>query len=384
MWIELGDAVLDYITKNGNYNDNLMILENILFSMRRKQHIIYMPYTTMEKILSLNGISDHNKEYIIGLYDHRNELYSIRNDLQYRVSVIPCGDIYLNKNVFYVPFNCMKNISQSRLLVENESDGHFYNDLVLRLLSEKRLYNYTLSLEIDSFSGSGADRKIKELSGKGMFLYCIADTDKSFAQDEMGSSYKNAYSEYNKIKNNNIIYFFEMNYREKENWIPPQLYIFLKKDLEGLLSVFNNKIDKYRYFDIKDGIKMRTIRSNKWKAIYNQILLDLSQNGLCKYDLNDTLAEDNKICICGIGDKIAEKVDAILIAPEGIDRFGLTMEERLKRFCINRKERNKYCKYNKNILMYVDSGTRNEWEKIYLSLFPFGCALDKYPGILSK
>lgn len=387
MWIELDNTIIDYLNKVNNPRDiGIFALEQMFASMRKYQHIVFASRNILAALEDNVFFSRGTCDFIRVLGDHYTEIYSgLRNKIKHKIIVSPSqsqicrlGDNYL------VPLQRMSDIYKSRLLVENESDGTLLLDISNYFLHKDNMDSwYGICFENNAYSGSGAGRKISELTKSDTIIICFVDSDKSFDKDQSGASSKGAKNEYKRHKDNHVIELYEYNVREKENLIPPSWYQAVSEDRNKLIEILCENLSEYWYFDVKDGIKLKKYKDSNWRRHYEEIVKKCIAANICKINEIEEPTE-NDIVIEGIGDKLVERVDVLLIAALGEDRYGKTIEERMKHFSLKMERREELINLRNNLYQSLPEHLQKEWNDIFQLMLSFGCSLDNAPGVLAS
>lgn len=384
MWIELDKTVAEYICNlKDSSDDGLLAVEEMFNSMRKKQHIVFAGRDVLDLLLTSVLISVANKDYIQMILDHYFEIYAVKTYIKYKVVVR--SDICSFKGddkCFIVPLKAMVDVQRARLLVENESDGKLYKDICNYLMLMNSLTKvYGICFENDSYSGSGAGRKIEELTNDNRMILCIVDSDKHYPDGASGSSSRAAKQCYQRKKNNHIISLYELNAREKENLLSPEMYQVVNRDELVLMRILMKYPDEYMYFDIKDGIKHKRFRDERWKKHYTKIVQDCKKEGIF---LASESEEDQFIHIKGIGDKQATRVDDLIIAPEMTNRNGCSIIERMHHYGLSENSVEEIVQMRNTFYNRLSPQMVMEWKRIYELVFSYGCSLLDNPGVLSS
>lgn len=384
MWIELDRSVSEYISGLSDATDEgLLAVEELFQAMRKKQHIVFAKRGTLEELFNNDLISRGNREYIQTLIDHYIDIYAVKSSLKHRINVRANTDQFTNEEgVFTVPLKSMVDIQRSRLLVENESDGALYKDICSYLMSEKGLDRvYGICFENDSFSGSGADRKIEELSINNRIMLCIIDSDKNYPEGKSGSSSQSASRCYEGKKDHKLIYFYELQVREKENLLSPEMYQSVNEEELKLISILKKYPSEYLFFDFKDGVKHKRFKDQRWMNHYSHIVEECKENGL--YIENDN-EEDQFIHIKGIGGKQAQRVDELLLAPESVYRNGIDILSRMHHYSLSPRLEENIRIMRNDFYKTLSTEIVKEWENIYDYMFSVGCSLIDNPGVMAS
>ena len=387
MFIELDDKLLQELQSIQEDSDGCFIaLDQIFYSMQNMNHIVYASRKMLDELCNVDFVSNSNKEYIRQLCDHFSEIYSpIKATFNHRVVVNSCnGEFSRDGNKFYFPLSQLRDIRRCKLLVENESDGHVYIDISLNILASHMLdRQYGICVDNDSFGGASVRSKICELSGSNLFMMVIVDSDKSFPNDRKGDTCRAAFQVYNCVEKNNAIAIYVLGVREKENIIPPFFYMAISESKRDILKILNKYPEKYIFWDIKDGIKNSKFTDNQWKKFYNCIINECVENNVIINDFPEGIdRHSDYLRIDGIGGRIANQVDALLLAPEEMDREGTDLDSRISHFGLSaRKDR--IIEIRNNIFLIPDC-IKSEWENVYSYLWDFGCCLKERPWIMSS
>jgi len=164
------------------------------------------------------------------------------------------------------------------------------------------------------------------------------DSDKDYSEDNVGTSLRNARAIYYEKEKNHIINLYELKVREKENLIPPSIFLLMekpvRKELLDYLSSLEGDTEKsqiLRYLDIKDGLKAKKWKSNnnQWHKLYGELLESLDTKGLLACSLEDIQSKnEDDLILYGIGCSAVEKFQKEVLC-DGLIKKKKTKEELL-------------------------------------------------------
>lgn len=377
MWIELPDEIENYIV---NIKDAMSIqslaLNTLFDSMLKGQHIVFATRKLLNIIEKLDYVNPSNRDFIGWIKQHYVMLYEGRDILEYKIVVTVESDVIeVNSNIYMVPLIYFCDFRESKLLTENESDGRFFIGIYNFVKNnEKTSSVYDVKLENDSCHGANVSSKILQSASDNRIAVCILDSDREMKNSATGATYKGANNSFKKVRKNHIIILRALGVREKENLFPPKAYMLLRKDKNIFLTVLDRFIDSekiIKYFDIKDGVKYKKYNIKGWEAYYKDVILELKKEGLYKLPTNDEINNLEFICLEGVGEKICNMLNDILLED------GNTCEETLKKSSLSEDNKREIRDFRNSLQSFLPEYIYEEWKQIHKLLFSWGCCISK-------
>ncbi len=377
MFIELEDDLFDGIEKiNDAYDERIQAIDHLFEAMNSGKHIVYAKYSNLQKVYRQETFGKRTREYVKWISDKYVQIYSCRDmvdgliTLSYKydsVKRIERGD----KTVFCLPIDMCVNITETKLLTEDDADGIFYIQMAKYVLSQKIGNSiFSLCLENDSYYGSHSEPKIDLIVKSRKIALCICDTDKDYPEDSIGGTCKNVRKAFNKAKKEIAIDLLELPVREKENLFTAEVYSFFSD--KKLVHVLAEKYSENRvisdFFDIKEGVKYKRIlnRSEMWDHFYRDIVKTCEERGFC--DLSLTERDGEEKYIDGIGSKLCDVVADVLFAKNKTKlKTALSFSNAKVDETFNSIDR---------ILSRIPEYVYKYWETICKKMFTWGCCLN--------
>lgn len=375
MWIELPDEIIENINKITNPLDKKIIIIDTLFtSMIKCQHIIFGSETLLKYLESCELISPTNRNFIQWIRQQYIYVYECYEILPYKINVILQGDtIKRVGDVFHVPLKFLYEVRETKLLSENENDALLFQNIFTQVNKYKKLSPYfSIRFENDSFHGGNAPSKLNQAACEERIMVCLLDSDKLYANGKRGDTYRGANTVYKRIKNDHIMHMKELNVREKENLIPPRLYLCVTENCKVLLEILDDLVEReniIKYFDLKDGVKFKNITDEKWMNNYKEIFDKCNEKNIYNEPPEEMEERDNFLCIKGIGAKLCDMVNATILEPS--ERYVDYMEQH----SISEDKRILVTDIRYKVMDVLPEYLRIEWEEIFELLFSWGCCL---------
>ena len=379
MFIEITD---DLIKDLNTLEDNeikeriWLLINDALHSVLHRHHIVFATYFAINLLMNDSNIDNSNKKVLCWMQNKMQDLNAIKQKVAIvlELSAIKCSEtIRVNgKSRYVININDLEEFKESVLITENTSDYDFY-------LGIFNWYNdnsiCALSISNLPSNGSNADKIILSSNNEKKFVGCIFDSDKDYQRAKIGGTIKKAKEAENKRKFKFLPFeLHELPVREKENIFPFREYEQesnieekTKKMISALLN--RNNEDLMRYFDIKDGIKHKTIKNKSnddvWKSIYESFIEQCNKEGLClsentckscrKPQCTECKKGETKY-IAGIGDKLLETV-----SKNFFQKYPKKIQDLSKL----------------NSIFFNQKYILEEWEIISKILFNFGCSISR-------
>ena len=377
MWIELPDEIIENIKEITNPLDKSIIIIDTLFtSMIKCQHIIFGSETLLKYLERCDLISPTNRKFIQWIRQQYIYVYECYEILPYKINVILQGDtIKRVGDIFYVPLKFLYEVRETKLLSENENDALLFLNIFSHVNKVKKLSsNFSIRFENDSFHGGNAPSKLNQAIIEERIMICLIDSDKLYVNGKHGDTYRGANDVYKKIKNNHVIHMKELNVREKENLIPPRLYLCITENCKVLLEILDGFIDNeniMKFFDLKDGDKFKNTTDENWLSNYQEIFDKCIEKEIYIEPPEDMEGRESYLCIKGIGAKLCDLVNAMILDPSEkyLDYMEQHSVDENKKMLIN--------DFRDKVMDVLPEYLKKEWEEIFNLLFSWGCCLSK-------
>lgn len=377
MWIELPDEIEEYLSNiNSAMNKSSLAINALFESMLKGQHIVFATRKLLSRIAELEYINPSNRDFICWIKQKYIYVYGCKDVVEYKIRVISQQNtIRIIDKTYEVPLEYFYDFRESKLLTENETDGVFFLDIYNFVRAQKRVSNFfNVKFENDSCHGANVASKILQNAKEDRIAVCILDSDREMKDAKLGDTYKGANNSFNRIKNNHIMLLKALGVREKENLFPPAAYMLVCDENQILLKVLNHfakEENVIKYFDIKDGVKLKKYQIAGWKQYYSEVIEELIREG--GYKLPEIVDGCNPefICIEGIGDKICDVVCKVLLEDENV------CKKVLKERGIPEEKRKSIMETRKTIPQLLPEYIYDEWEQIHNLLFSWGCCISE-------
>ncbi|QDY47008.1 hypothetical protein FK545_20725 (plasmid) [Planococcus glaciei] len=208
----------------------------------------------------------------------------------------------------------------------------------------------------------------------------ITDSDKRYPTGNVGETLRKLRTEYNKHKNNTITDLVELKVREKENLIPPSVYLYCcnssdKSRLENfmLLEDSNKHSEKLFYLDYKEGLNVKSYkRDSQLQGYIEEMVKDFPHLATCSLEDIDSLSDDYRI-IEGISMNVSDYF-SVGVFYEGLEKEleDKLMIEKIPAEVID-DLRNSIDKKNK-MFRHMPESFQVHLEEICKKLIDWGCA----------
>lgn len=374
MWIELEDEIFSDIENiKDPYDKKIMAINTLFDSMWKCQHIVFASYACLNKISNHILISQTNQKFIKWIIEKYIYVYECSDIISYKIYVSSenIETYYCNLGYHISIYKCI-DIRETKLLTENEADGIFFQRIFKYIAYEKKIIsNYSIKYENDAFHGGNAPSKIQQTANEERIMLCIVDSDRDYIGAASGCTFVGANAKVKKLKKRHIIKLYELNAREKENLISPEMYLNIVEN--DLLNIINQEFKEENvllFFDIKEGVtcKKKLYPDTGWSYHYNNLIKRCENIGICNIDAK----EDTDVYINGIGGKICEYVSGIYFA---IDKE--ETELYMEKASLNKQKKEIIIKEKNTILKNTPECIKREWYKLYELLFTWGCCLSE-------
>ncbi len=388
MIIEIDNSIVEYLEKNKNkinYTNKVVVaINSIIKSFAIKKHIMFANIEILEFLSENQLIEKFNKNVVLWLIQRYSSVGMFVNSVDKRVVAYKSklrSDIYYLNDRYYVPIEKFISINCTQLLTENDKDAEFFVDIATEV--NNKVFKFTnISIEYDgrSYSGGNIETVASEVVRKFNISLCIADSDKDYKDDDKGSTLIKAIEVVKKYEKNNVISLLPLKVREKENLLPPILYIRILNHSKKFLDLLNKKLENeelLRFIDIKDGFKAKKFNSvnEKWHKLYDDFLIECDAQGILNCSLNELLTKDEDyIFLNGISDKATNKVDTYLFR-EGVNNRLKQMKEidSIPSEALKAEEEN--LELSRNIFECLPDYLKRDWIEIGKTIIQWCCRI---------
>jgi hypothetical protein len=298
MLIKFDDNFDQYLKDNAHLlNENsleIKAISNLALSFRSGWHIIIGSLSLFETILSFDFVDSSTKSLfstLIGQYtfqksyfDSVDEYILIKNpDHNFVKNIDGSKTVYeVSINHFLDLNKCLKTV----LVTEDDNDYEFYIKLTQKYIKENRnISNIGITFFPGNGGGANSYKSYERYIREGSMVLAIGDSDKAYPTADIGQTLKQLRRIYQKYKSASIIDLYELEVREKENLIPPSLYLIginssSKGFVEKLLQI--EQLDQHReklfFLDLKDGFEAGKFKKNQQLVEYYYSLFSDIQN----------------------------------------------------------------------------------------------------------
>ncbi|WP_350343965.1 hypothetical protein PRVXT_000330 [Proteinivorax tanatarense] len=315
MLISIDESVIDFIRENKeelNYCSKVIkSLNTIARAYADKEHFVIGDVYTLEYLCKCELLENTSKRMFTSISSQYVFIAGLQDRLNCKVVAHKKGNNFFKEgNEYWVPIDRFEKLRESYLVSEDLSDCGFYESLCKKMMRGKRNFDgVNLKFFPDSCSGNQADRTVTSLLQRGheAFILLIVDTDKDHHESRPGPSFDEALKVYKKTKTSNVIKLHEMKLREKENLVPPSLFLLIENPPHEEILRFLSELEPYpeyenvlRYLDIKDGFKVGTYIG---RGLYENVIKGLETENLLACSLTN---DNNKTIFNGIGNKVLE------------------------------------------------------------------------------
>lgn len=310
------EQTLSDINKSFN-EDSLEVkaLNNLAIAFRNGWHIIIGPLHVLRFIRDLEYIDNSTKS----VFDRLINEYTFQKsymDLVDEYILVKGLNGYPNKieneesDYYETPLNYFSDLNKclhTSLLCEDASDYDFYIKLGKKYIKENREIS-GIDLAFNFANGGGINSyRVLEMGiiNMGNPVLAIADSDKKYPCSSNGQTLKQLLKIENQYKNKSILRVYPLPVREKENLIPPSLYLIgcehtYKSQLEKLLLIEKEYSEKLLYFNIKDGYKVKHFKDERFYEYYRNVFTEVEDLIACSIDDLDVKKDENEVVVNGL------------------------------------------------------------------------------------
>lgn len=401
MLLEIDDTIIKELESNPS-REFIKGLELLAQAAEEGKHFVIGSFTVLKSLSQFEGLSDIHRKIFKQISKKRATIGAVYNQVQGYAKVtadmssrIVKQDNQANdeKVIYEVSINFFDNsrkIAELSLVVENKSDGVFYEKVVRKYIEEK---NIGLEFLLNIVAGGGATTyEIYEHAiDAGNPTLVIVDSDKKNEKDSLGPTATQVKKVFNSCSNRSLTNCVVLNVREKENLINPDMYFlaYKSKDYTHLnfwAKLYVTEGVNYQYLDVKDGIKYHELSQypqerKKICTSLHQINSDFPiDNELINKNRDDFFPEEKKkILLSGIGgligyfieDILDDKLTSCLEEKEAALQNNPTCEPLQKEIATLREKQMK----GRKLFDLIESDTilSNDYKRIINSIITWGC-----------
>lgn len=346
MLLKIDDSLIKYLEDHSSEPDlivkEVQALNNLSLAHRDRKHILIGTLNVVEFLKDFSPLDEsaqrifsnlYRKFSFMGGYEEIFDSQILIKSREYRFLRNTLND----KVIFQVPitdFFDIESINKTALIGEDRTDCEFYEGLAKQYLLEN-YGNSSFNLNFHHENGGGVNtwRALKYYSDNKKISITIADSDKRYPKGNAGATLRKLRTEYKKHENKAITDLVELTVREKENLIPPSVYLYCcnssdkaKLDKFRLLEKSVKHSEKLFYLDYKEGLNVRNYRADSQLQEYiKDLLSDFPHLATCGLENLDSLPDDHCL-INGISSHISDYFS------KGVFYNGLEkdLEEKLK------------------------------------------------------
>ncbi|ANC06739.1 MULTISPECIES: hypothetical protein [Bacillus cereus group] len=396
MLIKIDDTVIQQI-KSKLHSINITspevkALNNIATAIKEGFHIISASLDTLEFLYKFDLLEHDSKRMYFSVFSKFTYLSSYEQFCEDCILIKDSSCIFnrtntvTNKTVFEIPidyFSHLVSILPTILLSEDMSDCEFYEKIAKKYITENHhKVNAHLKFDLRSGGGSGSYKTYQYEINKGHLVLAISDSDKTYPTDKIGSTLLMLRRTYNSHRHNKITELLELDVREKENLIPPSLYllchnVYSKEFLLKLCKIENSHIhqEKLRYIDLKDGITAKSLKTNiERKSYLEGFFYDASDLIACTFEEIDS-RDDEFLIMQGIGgnlDKFSTDVLDDGLEKKLAQKKGVSLHTPIPEYVIKELEGNILKK--QKLFDELPGYLKADWEKLSKKIISWGCA----------
>lgn len=334
-------SVTDYI----NNEEVQEALFKLAHARKDGIHLVYSESDTFRKIYKCNELDPKTRKIYNKIASKSRKRYWHLKQFKRRIVLMGGADkIEVNEvedfREIKIPIEMLVNhklVNEPILILEDISDFKVYTYIAKYVIKNKKYGKLDLKFNCIPGSGGGIKEVFKRKIEESYFVFSIADTDKKCPNGHKGSTIVPLINEYNRIKDSCLGEVFFDEYSEVENLVPTYYYDMIYSSEKSINEVAqeeasvtlddenkfnkiikwdelkkyiikNNRFDIIRYFDYKEGIKVKILKDTNCKDYWSEILSELNS----EFDINSyTCIDDsnkNNILIEGFNSKILKKV----------------------------------------------------------------------------
>lgn len=191
-----------------------------------------------------------------------------------------------NTICYEIPVNYFSEIIKENIIVsENYSDTEAYISFAERAQQEKFLkIPKIIKLKYINIPGGGTEtyKVFREHAQiKGQIVLCMCDSDKSTEDGPFGKTASFILKHQSEIENKCISGVYVLNVREKENLIPPELYVLHPSYSENeLLNALIGKEEKFKFMKISKNTINLTEQQKLDLSLSSSTIQGIRKNGM--------------------------------------------------------------------------------------------------------
>ncbi|MEH7361798.1 hypothetical protein [Priestia megaterium] len=394
MLIKIDETAIQYIEEHYEslnlQSSEIKSLDNIAKSFYEGYHTISASLEVLEFLTKLDLLEYKSKRvysYLLSKFTFLPAYEDFCTDY----IIVKSSDVIFrkvendNKCIFEVPlryFTDFMSAGPTILLSEDISDCIFYEKLAAKYIEENRQrLNINLCFDHVPGNGGGSYRVYKHKVEAGRITLAIADSDKTYPEDNIGDTLLKLNTTYNLYKDNKVTNLIALNVREKENLIAPSLYLMCtnsgsKESLNKLLKieVSSEFSTLLKYIDLKDGIKAKALKGNENRKKYLESLFkEFSDLVACSYEEIDD--QDDEFPIMeGIGRGFESFLSDVL--DRGLEKKLEEKQKIAQKFSIPEevmKELESSITIKSQLFNHLPNYLEEEWQSLCQKIISWGC-----------
>lgn len=394
MLIKIDDSVGEFLKNTNLEEDNkylIKIFNNLAKTNSEGNHIVTGSFNTIKIIKNLESLDVSsrltfevifNKISTNGRYETLVSDYILLKDPSSDFRKYCCSEN--NNNVFEVPINYFdeyKKLNNTMFICEDINDFKFYRNITnLFIVNVMKINNIKINLSFGNGGGARSEKVYEQYIKDKQIILVIADSDKRYPDDKDGQTLQKLRRIYSFYNSETITDLLGLSVREKENLIPPSIYLLsangsAKKSLELLKIIENsNSSDILRFFDYKDGLSSDKIKNEGELNFFRDLILESHKQASSSKEQN--LKTDlNKInfLIGGVGKKISEQFNCNFLEMNLNEELSSkSIKEELPISVMENLE--KTIRVKEDLFDNLPAYIKPDLEKICLKVFSWGCA----------
>ena len=146
MFIEIDEGAFDCIEDVDDANDaRIRIINRLFTSMIDEKNIVYASRRNLKKLLDCNQINPEVKKYISWIMKNYINVYACRGYIKKKINAsMHHEEVTYNtdETIIFVPFKKFRDVSETKMLTENENDSIFYQRIANYIYRRKHKSEY--------------------------------------------------------------------------------------------------------------------------------------------------------------------------------------------------------------------------------------------------
>ncbi|AWX56926.1 hypothetical protein AB432_018555 [Brevibacillus brevis] len=402
MLIKIDDSVIEFLETNKEIltfeSNEIKSLNNLARAQMDGHHQVISSYATLKYLRNYPLIEQSCRGIYTSLLAKCTFFFSLEEFCTDYIIVTSKVENEIvrgfsgKKHIFKVSldyFYLMDRISATTFISEDLSDCEFYEKIAKKYIQENR-NRLNMKLNLDHCGGGGVNT-YKELDYKinrKKIVLVVSDSDKLYPTGKVGETLAQITKVYAKYQANSIVDIYSLEVREKENLIPPSLYLLCSngscRDVLNMLheiELLDKHREKLKYIDIKDGVKAKQLKNEEHLQFLKDLLIDVPNLIACSLDDIDK-QKDETVLLQGIGGKIEEFERDIL--EDGLekkldDKRRLQPKPEIEKAIIQLENK---IEKKTNLFNILPDYVKPEWEFLCKKVISWGCC-DPIPSGIS-